>query len=159
MEEEKLIEKVQTGEQNLIKNESPKLPDEFILKASKRESGIKGIAQQVEKKVSTTAQASPKELRFKGGRREIEIASGRAVIRTNGNEYDATGILGSLKKAGVDVRDISENQWAGMLRGQGTALDPSRPKSLFSIQKQVSGYSMRIADITGSISTAIQKEP
>lgn len=201
------------------RSESPELPDEFILKASERESGIKGIAQQVEKmgisadvfknafpvdvpcatmylyvadgKVTdwepfiheneynlpilnlwaaerdtisgphpeppVMTESSP--LIFKGGRRELEIAPGRAVIRTNGNEYDATGILGSLKKAGVDVRDISENQWAGMLRGQGTALDPSRPKSLFSIQKQASGYNMRIADITGSIPTAIQKEP
>lgn len=97
-------------------------------------------------------------LLFKGGRREIEITSGKAVIRTNGNEYDATGILRSLEKAGVNVRDVTEGQWTSMLKGQGTCLDSGKPKSLFSIQKQASGYGMRIADIAGSISASIQKE-
>lgn len=103
-------------------------------------------------------QAESPSLIFKGGRREIEITSGSAKIRTNGNEYDATGILRSLEKAGVNFRDVTESQWTNMLKGQGTCLDSGKPKSLFSIQKQASGYGMRIADIAGSIQASIQKE-
>ncbi|WP_252194876.1 zincin-like metallopeptidase domain-containing protein, partial [Phocaeicola vulgatus] len=80
---------------------------------------------------------------FKGGRREIEITSEGAVIRTNGNQYDATGILKGLEKAGIDVRNISGSQWESMLRGRGTVLNPAKQKMLFSIRKQPSGYGVR----------------
>ena len=97
-------------------------------------------------------------LLFKGGRREIEITSGGAVIRTNGNQYDATGILKGLEKAGIDVRNISGSQWESMLRGRGTVLNPAKQKMLFSIRKQPSGYGVRIADISGKISSSVQRE-
>lgn len=97
-------------------------------------------------------------LLFKGGRREIEITSGKAVIRTNGNEYDATGILKFLDRAAVDVKGVTESQWKNILRGQGIALDPAKPTSLFSIQKQAAGYTMRMADIANHMSSSIQKE-
>lgn len=97
-------------------------------------------------------------LLFKGGRREIEITSAGAVIRTNGNQYDATGILKGLEKAGIDVRNISGSQWESMLRGRGTVLNPAKQKMLFSIRKQPSGYGVRIADISGKISSSVQRE-
>lgn len=97
-------------------------------------------------------------LLFKGGRREIEITSEGAVIRTNGNQYDATGILKGLEKAGIDVRNISGSQWESMLRGRGTVLNPAKQKMLFSIRKQPSGYGVRIADISGKISSSVQRE-
>ena len=86
------------------------------------------------------------------------ITSGGAVIRTNGNQYDATGILKGLEKAGIDVRNISGSQWESMLRGRGTVLNPAKQKMLFSIRKQPSGYGVRIADISGKISSSVQRE-
>lgn len=95
---------------------------------------------------------------FKGGRREIEICNGKAFIRSNGQTIDATGILRSLDKAKIDIKNISSEQWKNMLRGQGIALNPDKPGSLFSIQKQTSGYTIRIADITKNITKSIQNE-
>lgn len=109
-------------------------------------------------KVAAPDKSMTPPLLFKGGRREIEITSGGAVIRTNGNQYDATGILKGLEKAGIDVRNISGSQWESMLRGRGTVLNPAKQKMLFSIRKQPSGYGVRIADISGKISSSVQRE-
>lgn len=87
--------------------------------------------------------------------------SGPAVadnVKGNGNQYDATGILKGLEKAGIDVRNISGSQWESMLRGRGTVLNPAKQKMLFSIRKQPSGYGVRIADISGKISSSVQRE-
>jgi len=109
-------------------------------------------------KVAAPDKSMTPPLLFKGGRREIEITSAGAVIRTNGNQYDATGILKGLEKAGIDVRNISGSQWESMLRGRGTVLNPAKQKMLFSIRKQPSGYGVRIADISGKISSSVQRE-
>lgn len=120
-------------------------------------AGSKVAINHYEKAAAPDKSMTP-PLLFKGGRREIEITSGGAVIRTNGNQYDATGILKGLEKAGIDVRNISGSQWESMLRGRGTVLNPAKQKMLFSIRKQPSGYGVRIADISGKISSSVQRE-
>ena len=120
-------------------------------------AGSKGTINHYEKAAAPDKSMTP-PLLFKGGRREIEITSAGAVIRTNGNQYDATGILKGLEKAGIDVRNISGNQWESMLRGRGTVLNPAKQKMLFSIRKHPSGYGVRIADISGKISSSVQRE-
>lgn len=120
-------------------------------------AGSKVAINHYEKAAAPDKSMTP-PLLFKGGRREIEITSEGAVIRTNGNQYDATGILKGLEKAGIDVRNISGSQWESMLRGRGTVLNPAKQKMLFSIRKQPSGYGVRIADISGKISSSVQRE-
>ena len=39
-----------------------------------------------------------------------------------------------------------------------TVLNPAKQKMLFSIRKQPSGYGVRIADISGKISSSVQRE-
>lgn len=120
-------------------------------------AGSKVTINHYEKAAAPDKSMTP-PLLFKGGRREIEITSAGAVIRTNGNQYDVTGILKGLEKAGIDVRNISGSQWESMLRGRGTVLNPAKQKMLFSIRKQPSGYGVRIADISGKISSSVQRE-
>ena len=120
-------------------------------------AGSKVAINHYEKAAAPDKSMTP-PLLFKGGRREIEITSAGAVIRTNGNQYDVTGILKGLEKAGIDVRNISGSQWESMLRGRGTVLNPAKQKMLFSIRKQPSGYGVRIADISGKISSSVQRE-
>ncbi|MCG0173948.1 ArdC family protein [Phocaeicola vulgatus] len=55
-------------------------------------------------------------------------------------------------------QNISGSQWESMLRGRGTVLNPAKQKMLFSIRKQPSGYGVRIADISGKISSSVQRE-
>ena len=119
-------------------------------------AGSKVAINHYEKAAAPDKSMTP-PLLFKGGRREIEITSEGAVIRTNGNQYDATGILKGLEKAGIDVRNISGSQWESMLRGRGTVLNPAKQKMLFSIRKQPSGYGVRIADISGKISSSVKE--
>lgn len=95
---------------------------------------------------------------FKGGRREITINSGKAVIRTNGNEYDAAAILKSFERSKVDIRGITGIQWEKMLKGQGTVLDPERPGTLFSIQKQSCGYGIRVVSVDLQSAKGVQNE-
>ena len=63
-------------------------------------AGSKVAINHYEKAAAPNKSMTP-PLLFKGGRREIEITSEGAVIRTNGNQYDATGILKGLEKAGM----------------------------------------------------------
>lgn len=43
-------------------------------------------------------------MRFKGGRRELTIRNGSAVLRTNGESFDATDILKDMRAHGVGHR-------------------------------------------------------
>lgn len=123
-----------------------------------RDSDLCRILSKSKENLQSPPFKNNNSLFLKGGRREIEITPERAVIRANGHTFDATGILRTLQKAKVDVGGISRMQWQKMLKGQGTALDPSAPGRLFSIRKQASGYGIRIADITGSITKPAQQE-
>lgn len=123
-----------------------------------RDSDLCRILSKSKENLQSSPFKNNNSLFLKGGRREIEITPERAVIRANGHTFDATGILRTLQKAKVDVGGISGMQWQKMLKGQGTVLDPSAPGRLFSIQKQASGYGIRIADITGSITKPAQQE-
>lgn len=60
-------------------------------------AGSKVTINHYEKAAAPDKSMTP-PLLFKGGRREIEITSAGAVIRTNGNQYDVTGILKGLEK-------------------------------------------------------------
>ena len=55
----------------------------------------------VEKTEATEAQPSSGEMRFKGGRRELTIRNGSAVLRTNGESFDATDILKDMSATGL----------------------------------------------------------
>ncbi|MFR7464526.1 MAG: hypothetical protein ACLUVG_04835 [Phocaeicola vulgatus] len=69
-----------------------------------------------------------------------------------------TGILKGLEKAGIDVRNISGSQWESMLRGRGTGPEPCKTENAVLYPKQPSGYGVRIADISGKISSSVQRE-
>lgn len=97
---------------------------------------------QAEKKAATTAQASPKELRFKGGRRELTVKDGKAILTVNGRNFDATKILTDMRAQGVDISKVPAKTMGEMLKGNRTALPGASKKSLFSIVKGAAGYGM-----------------
>ncbi|MBT9871109.1 ArdC family protein, partial [Phocaeicola vulgatus] len=152
IKEERNNETVSSGILNMYDRSKEQYPDAMALirrhvdldthLRSIIKAGSKVAINHYEKAAAPDKSMTP-PLLFKGGRREIEITSGGAVIRTNGNQYDATGILKGLEKAGIDVRNISGSQWESMLRGRGTVLNPAKQKMLFSIRKQPSGYGVR----------------
>lgn len=95
-----------------------------------------------EKEGVTTTQASPKELHFKGGHRELTVKDGKATLTVNGRNFDATRILTDMKAQGVDISKVPAKTMSEMLKGNKTILPGASKKSMFSIVKGAAGYGM-----------------
>ena len=93
----------------------------------------------VEKTEATEAQPSSGEMRFKGGRRELTIRNGSAVLRTNGESFDATDIPKDMRAHGVDIGRVSGKAMSEMLKGNKTALPGASGNSVFAIVKGTGG--------------------
>ena len=112
----------------------------------------------VEKTEATEAQPSSGEMRFKGGRRELTIRNGSAVLRTNGESFDATDILKDMRAHGVDIGRVSGKAMSEMLKGNKTALPGASGNSVFAIVKGPAGYGLKAFQIAKQIHSAAAQE-
>ena len=112
----------------------------------------------VEKTETTEAQPSSGEMRFKGGRRELTIRNGSAVLRTNGESFDATDILKDMSAHGVDIDRVSGKAMSEMLKGNKTALPGASGNSVFAIVKGPAGYGLKAFQIAKQVHSAAAQE-
>ena len=112
----------------------------------------------VEKTEATEAQPSSGEMRFKGGRRELTIRNGSAVLRTNGESFDATDILKDMRAHGVDIGRVSGKAMSEMLKGNKTALPGASGNSVFAIVKGPAGYGLKAFQIAKQVHSAAAQE-
>lgn len=112
----------------------------------------------VEKTEATEAQPSSGEMRFKGGRRELTIRNGSAVLRTNGESFDATDILKDMRAHGVDIGRVSGKAMSEMLKGNKTALPGASGNSVFAIVKGPAGYGLKAFQIAKLVHSAAAQE-
>lgn len=112
----------------------------------------------VEKTEATEAQPSSGEMRFKGGRRELTIRNGSAVLRTNGESFDATDILKDMSTHGVDIGRVSGKTMSEMLKGNKTALPGASGNSVFAIVKGPAGYGLKAFQIAKQVHSAAAQE-
>lgn len=112
----------------------------------------------VEKTEATEAQPSSGEMRFKGGRRELTIRNGSAVLRTNGESFDATDILKDMSAHGVDIGRVSGKAMSEMLKGNKTALPGASGNSVFAIVKGPAGYGLKAFQIAKQVHSAAAQE-
>lgn len=112
----------------------------------------------VEKTEATEAQPSSGEMRFKGGRRELTIRNGSAVLRTNGESFDATDILKDMRAHGVDIDRVSGKAMSEMLKGNKTALPGASGNSVFAIVKGPAGYGLKAFQIAKQVHSAAAQE-
>ena len=112
----------------------------------------------VEKTEATEAQPSSGEMRFKGGRRELTIRNGSAVLRTNGESFDATDILKDMSAHGVDIDRVSGKAMSEMLKGNKTALPGASGNSVFAIVKGPAGYGLKAFQIAKQVHSAAAQE-
>ncbi|WP_252194868.1 hypothetical protein [Phocaeicola vulgatus] len=112
----------------------------------------------MEKTEATEAQPSSGEMRFKGGRRELTIRNGSAVLRTNGESFDATDILKDMSAHGVDIDRVSGKAMSEMLKGNKTALPGASGNSVFAIVKGPAGYGLKAFQIAKQVHSAAAQE-
>lgn len=112
----------------------------------------------MEKTEATEAQPSSGEMRFKGGRRELTIRNGSAVLRTNGESFDATDILKGMSAHGVDIGRVSGKAMSEMLKGNKTALPGASGNSVFAIVKGPAGYGLKAFQIAKQVHSAAAQE-
>ncbi|MDB1081812.1 hypothetical protein PL695_21270, partial [Phocaeicola vulgatus] len=98
------------------------------------------------------------EMRFKGGRRELTIRNGSAVLRTNGESFDATDILKDMSAHGVDIGRVSGKAMSEMLKGNKTALPGASGNSVFAIVKGPAGYGLKAFQIAKQVHSAAAQE-
>lgn len=108
----------------------------------------------IDQKTSESALPPVKEMNIKGKRRELTVKDGTAMIRTNGQSYDATGILSVMQEQGIDIKTVPQKTMTDMLMGNKVSLPGSAPNTLFSIAKGPAGYTLkafRIAKLANNI--------
>lgn len=93
-------------------------------------------------------------------RKTLCISGQTATIEYSGKQYDATEILRTLEKKGINVNNISNSQWENLLRGQGMQLNKAS-KSIFSITKTPAGYGIKVMSVAKNItkSANLESEP
>ena len=83
------------------------------------------------------------ENEVQGRPRELTIRNGSAVLRTNGESFDATDILKGMSAHGVDIGRVSGKAMSEMLKGNKTALPGASGNSVFAIVKGPAGYGLK----------------
>lgn len=93
-----------------------------------------------------------------GRPRELTIRNGSAVLRTNGESFDATDILKDMRAHGVDIGRVSGKAMSEMLKGNKTALPGASGNSVFAIVKGPAGYGLKAFQIAKQVHSAAAQE-
>ncbi len=114
----------------------------FCLEIGTRE--LRGILAASRKNL--TGIAEPAVIQTARGDLELSCGYGRAVLRRQGGETDATSLLERMRKAGISPASLGQEAWKAVFNG-GIILPDGR--KLMAV-REPAGYGMRISDcVTG----------
>lgn len=112
----------------------------FCLEIGTRE--LRGILAASRKNL--TGIAEPAVIQTARGDLELSCGYGRAVLRRQGVETDATSLLERMRKAGISPASLGQEDWKAVFNG-GIILPGGR--KLMAV-REPAGYGMRISDVS-----------
>ena len=112
----------------------------FCLEIGTRE--LRGILAASRKNL--TGIAEPAVIQTARGDLELSCGYGRAVLRRQGVETDATSLLERMRKAGISPASLGQEDWKAVLNG-GIILPDGR--KLMAV-REPAGYGMRISGVS-----------
>ena len=112
----------------------------FCLEIGTRE--LRGILAASRKNL--TGIAEPAVIQTARGDLELSCGYGRAVLRRQGGETDATSLLERMRKAGISPASLGQEDWKAVFNG-GIILPDGR--KLMAV-REPAGYGMRISGVS-----------
>lgn len=112
----------------------------FCLEIGTRE--LRGILAASRKNL--TGIAEPAVIQTARGDLELSCGYGRAVLRRQGVETDATSLLERMRKAGISPASLGQEDWKAVFNG-GIILPDGR--KLMAV-REPAGYGMRISGVS-----------
>lgn len=112
----------------------------FCLEIGARE--LRGILAASRKNL--TGIAEPAVIQTARGDLELSCGYGRAVLRRQGVETDATSLLERMRKAGISPASLGQEDWKAVFNG-GIILPGGR--KLMAV-REPAGYGMRISGVS-----------